>query len=57
MPILVFTVLLGGICSDHLRGGPQMTEPTAMPRPPAKEPFIRRFLTFRRGPWRTSPRW
>ena len=28
-----------------------MTEPTAMPRPPAKEPLIRRFLTFRRGPW------
>jgi len=28
-----------------------MSEPTAMPRPPAKEPFIRRFLTFRRGPW------
>ena len=28
----------GGICSarHHLRGGPQMTEPTAMPRPPAR---------------------
>jgi hypothetical protein len=28
-----------------------MTESPAMRRPPTKEPLVRRFLTFRRGPW------
>ena len=41
-----------GICSrHHLRGGAQMSEPAAMSRPPVKEPLVKRFLTFRRGPW------
>ena len=28
-----------------------MSEPAAMPRTPAKEPLVKRFVTFRRGPW------
>jgi hypothetical protein len=28
-----------------------MSEPAAMPRPPAKEPLLKRLATFRRGPW------
>jgi hypothetical protein len=28
-----------------------MSEPAAMPRTPAKEPLVKRFATFRRGPW------